>query len=104
MTTTRRILVLITMVAGVLFASGAAAQASYTDTAKVTATPTSITTATVAAPTQVEAKAMCTTTVDPVTGAATTTVTAKIEWWHSACCSLRANLLRIRASLRLSII
>ena len=50
MTTTRGILVLITMVAGVLFASGAAAQASFSDTAKVTATPTSISTATVAAP------------------------------------------------------
>jgi hypothetical protein len=50
MTTPRRILVLIALVAGVLFASGAAAQASFTDTAKVTASPMSIATGTVAAP------------------------------------------------------
>jgi hypothetical protein len=50
MTTTRRALVLIALVAGVLFASGAAAQASYSDTATLTATPTSVSTATVAAP------------------------------------------------------
>ena len=50
MTTTRRALVLIGLVAGVLFASGAAAQASYSDTATVTATPMSVSTATVAAP------------------------------------------------------
>jgi archaellum component FlaG (FlaF/FlaG flagellin family) len=50
MTTTRRALVLIALVAGVLFASGAAAQASYSDTAKVTATPMTVSTATVAAP------------------------------------------------------
>jgi hypothetical protein len=47
MTTTRRILVLIAVVAGVLFASGAAAQASFTDSVART---TTITTATVAAP------------------------------------------------------
>jgi hypothetical protein len=50
MTTTRRALVLIALVAGVLFASGAAAQASYTDTAQVNATPLSVSTAAVAAP------------------------------------------------------
>jgi hypothetical protein len=50
MTTTRRALVLIALVAGVLFASGAAAQASFSDTATVTATPMSVSTATVAAP------------------------------------------------------
>jgi hypothetical protein len=50
MTTTRRILVLIAVVAGVLFASGAAAQASFSDSAKVTATPMSIATGSVAAP------------------------------------------------------
>jgi hypothetical protein len=50
MTTTRRILVLIALMAGVLFASGAAAQASFSDSAKVTATPMSVSTATVAAP------------------------------------------------------
>ena len=50
MTTTRRALVLIALVAGVLFASGAAAQASYSDTATVNATPMSVSTAAVAAP------------------------------------------------------
>jgi hypothetical protein len=50
MNTARRILVLIALVTGVLFASGAAASASFTDTAKVTASPLSISTATVAAP------------------------------------------------------
>ena len=50
MKTTQRILVLIALVAGVLFASGAAAQASFSETAKVTATPMSVATATVAAP------------------------------------------------------
>ena len=51
MTTTRRILVLLTLVTGVFLTSGAAgAQAAYTDTATVTATPMSVSTATVAAP------------------------------------------------------
>jgi hypothetical protein len=50
MTTTRRIPVLIAVVAGVLFASGAAAQASFSDSAKVTASPMSIATGSVAAP------------------------------------------------------
>ena len=50
MTTTRRILVLLPLVAGVLFGSGATAQAAFTDTAKVSATPMSIATASVAAP------------------------------------------------------
>ena len=49
MNTTRRILVLIALVAGVLFASGAAAQASFSE--KVTTSPVSISTGTVAAPT-----------------------------------------------------
>jgi hypothetical protein len=50
MNTTRRALVLVPLVAGVLFASGAAAQASFSDSAKVTATPVSVSTSTVAAP------------------------------------------------------
>jgi hypothetical protein len=50
MTTTRRILVLLTLVTAVLLGSGAAAQAAFTDTAKVTAGPMSISTGTVAAP------------------------------------------------------
>jgi hypothetical protein len=44
---------------------------------------TTIGTATIAPPTQVEAKAICTTTVDPVTLATTTTTQVKIEWWRS---------------------
>ncbi len=50
MTTTRRIITLIALVAGVLFASGAAAQASYSESVKVTATPVSVSTASVVAP------------------------------------------------------
>jgi hypothetical protein len=50
MNTTRRALVLIALVAGVLFASGAAAQASYSESIKVTATPLSVSTVSVVAP------------------------------------------------------
>jgi hypothetical protein len=50
MTTTRRILTLIALVTGVLFASGAAAQAAFTDTAQVAGAPMSVATGTVAAP------------------------------------------------------
>ena len=50
MTTTRRIITLIALVAGVLFASGAAAQASFSESVKVTATPMSVATASVVAP------------------------------------------------------
>jgi uncharacterized protein (DUF3084 family) len=48
MNTTRRILALIALVAGVLFASGAAAQASFSE--RITTPPVSISTGTVAAP------------------------------------------------------
>jgi hypothetical protein len=44
---------------------------------------TTVGTATIAPPTQVEAKTICTTTVDPVTQTATTTSNVKIEWWQS---------------------
>ena len=50
MNTPRRALLLIALVTGMLFASGAAAQASYADSATVNGTPLSISTATVAAP------------------------------------------------------
>lgn len=50
MTTTRRILTLAALVAAMLLGSGAAAQASFTDSATATASPMSISTATVAAP------------------------------------------------------
>jgi hypothetical protein len=48
MTTTRRILVLIAVVAGVLFASGAAASAAFSE--KIVTSPVTIATGTVAAP------------------------------------------------------
>lgn len=50
MNTSRRILGVFALVTGVLFASGAAAQAAYSDSAPVTATPMSVSTGTVAAP------------------------------------------------------
>ena len=50
MTTTRRILVLTALVATMFLGSGAAAQASFTESAQVTATPMSIATGTVSAP------------------------------------------------------
>ncbi|GAA3180099.1 hypothetical protein GCM10010531_37700 [Blastococcus jejuensis] len=50
MTTTRRILVLTALAATMFLGSGAAAQASFTESAKVTATPMSIATGTVSAP------------------------------------------------------
>jgi hypothetical protein len=49
-TTTRRLLVLITLVIAAFFASGVAAQASFADSATVAASPMSISTGTVAAP------------------------------------------------------
>jgi hypothetical protein len=50
MTTTRRILTLAALVTAVFLSSGAAAQASFADSVNVTASPMSISTATVAAP------------------------------------------------------
>ena len=74
MTTTRRILVLLTLVTGVFLASGAAgAQAAYTDTATVTATPMSISTGTVAAPAAGPGSLTC----------KTTTATMALSWTQS---------------------
>jgi hypothetical protein len=53
----------------------APAQATFADSAAVS---TTISTGTVAAPTQVEAKWLCTTTTE-----GTTTTEVKIEWWRS---------------------
>jgi len=79
-TAIRRILVLTGTVLAVMIGTSVSASATFSD---AVARTTSITTATVQAPTQVEAQGTCTTTVDPVTGLATTTVDIKIEWWRS---------------------
>jgi hypothetical protein len=50
MNTTRRILALTTLVTAMFLGSGAAAQASFSDSATVTATPMSVATGSVAAP------------------------------------------------------
>jgi hypothetical protein len=77
----RRALILLGLTVAVIAGAGVPAWATYRDSAEMA---TAITTATVAPPTQVEAKATCTTTVDPSTGATTTTVQAKVEWHGSA--------------------
>ena len=51
MSTTRRVLLLLTLIGAIFTASSAAAQASFAETVKVTATPISIGTASVAVPT-----------------------------------------------------
>jgi hypothetical protein len=95
MNTTRRALVLAGMVLAVMIGTGIPASATFADSAAI---PTmSVTTGTVAAPIQQEAIGWCTTTVDPVTGVATTTVHAKIEWWRSA--SPRVTGYRVTAHL-----
>lgn len=82
MNTTRRILVMAGMVLAVMVGTTIPAAATFTDSV---ALPTmSISTLTVQAPTQVEVKGHCTSTVDPLTGALTTTVLAKVEWWRSS--------------------
>ena len=77
----RRILTLIILTAAVIAGASVPAWATYTTSKALPAT--TILTPTVEAPTQVEAKAICTTTVDPTTGATTTTVQAKVEWHRS---------------------
>ena len=80
MNATRRILTLIGLTVAVIAGASLPASATYADTAAVS---TAVTTATVAAPTQVEAIATCTTTYDPVTLTSTTSVSLKVEWWRS---------------------
>ena len=81
MNTTRRVLSLIGLTLAVLIGGMFPASATFSET--ITASVT-LGTATIAPPTQVEAKSICTTTVDPVTLGTTTTATdVKIEWWES---------------------
>jgi hypothetical protein len=70
----RRLLVLVTLV-GAIVAGTDAAQASFADSATVTATPMSIATDSVAPVTHLEAKMIVCTS--PTSG------TMKIEWWRS---------------------
>jgi hypothetical protein len=76
----RRVLSVIGLTVAVLIGSSVAASATFAESVALT---TTVGTATIAPPTQVEAKAICTTTVDPVTLVSTTTTTVKIEWWRS---------------------
>ena len=80
MSITRRALALIGLTAAVLIGGSIPASATFSETVAVA---TTVGTATIAPPRQVEAKTLCTTTVDPVTQTATTTSTIKIEWWGS---------------------
>ena len=76
----RRALTLTAVTAAVLIGGNVPASATFSEAVTV---PTTVGTATIAPPTQVEAKTLCTTTVDPVTQVATTTSKVKIEWWAS---------------------
>jgi hypothetical protein len=81
MSTPRRILALIGLTVTVAIGGSMPASATFSESVAVT---TTIGTATIAPPTQVEARNICTTTVDPLTQATTTTVTSvKIEWRES---------------------
>jgi hypothetical protein len=80
MSITRRALTLIGLTAAVLLVGGLPASATFSEAVAV---PTAVGTATIAPPTQVEARTLCSTTVDPVTQVATTTSRVKIEWWAS---------------------
>ena len=80
MSITRRVLTLIGLTAAVLIGGSVPASATFSEAVAVT---TAVGTATIAPPTQVEAKTLCTTTVDPITQVATTTSSVKIEWWRS---------------------
>jgi hypothetical protein len=91
MTRTRRMLTLIGVAVAINVAGTLPASATFSEAVKIS---TTIDTATITPPTQVEAKNLCTTTVDPLTQASTTTVTdVKIEWHEST--SSRATGYRI---------
>lgn len=64
MSTPRRVLTLIGLATAVLIGSSIPASAAFSEAVAVT---TTVGTATIAPPTQVAAKSMCTTTVDPAT-------------------------------------
>ena len=85
MTTTRRILVLFAVVAGVLFASGAAAHASVTDSVART---TTITTATVAAPTAGPGSLTC----------RTASATMALTWTQSTSARVTGYLVKVHFS------
>jgi hypothetical protein len=71
MTTARRVLTVLALTLGVVVGSSIPASASFGDTAALSSM--AVHTALIAAPTQVEAKLLCTTTPR----------TLKIEWWRS---------------------
>lgn len=81
MSTTRRALTLIGLTVAVLVGVSIPASATFSESVTVS---TAIGTATIAPPTQVEAMEICSTSVNPVTQAVTTTTTdVKVEWWQS---------------------
>lgn len=80
MSITRRALTLIGLTAAVLIGGSIPASATFSEAVTISTTTG---TATISPPTQVEAKNLCTTTVDPVTQATTTTTQLKVEWWQS---------------------
>ena len=73
-------LTLIGLTAAVLIGGSIPASATFSEAVTISTTTG---TATITPPTQVEAKNLCTTTVDPVTQATTTTTQLKVEWWQS---------------------
>jgi hypothetical protein len=91
MTRTGRIASLAVLSIAVLAGGILPASATFSDSVART---TTVSTATITPPTQVEAKTICTTTVDPVSQATTTVATdVKIEWWQST--SSRATGYRV---------
>lgn len=80
MSTARRVMSLIGLALAMLIGGSVPASATFSEAVTVT---TAVGTATIAPPAQVEAKTLCTTTVDPITQVATTSSTVKIEWWRS---------------------
>ena len=80
MSMTRRALTVAGLTTAVLIGGSIPASATFSEAVTVS---TAVGAATIAPPTQVEARTFCTTTVDPVTQVATTTSSVKIEWWAS---------------------
>src|SRR5687768_12865171 len=81
MSISRRALTLAGLTAAVLIGTSIPASATFSEAVAIS---TTVGTATITPPTGLEAKQLCTTTVDPITLAPTTTVTdLKIEWWES---------------------
>jgi hypothetical protein len=82
MTGIRRLVVATGLATAVVVAGGAPASAGFSESAPLATT--TITTGTVTPPSRVEVKNVtCTTTVDPLTGAVTSTVNAMVEWGRS---------------------